>query len=149
MTSFITGNRAFPKFSVLHTHCAMTVKFNPQSCLQVFDRMKDVTETSEAEPKTAGGLYALWDATEEEELWVTRTKKAMIGHNKYDVMFDYFNSNEENFQVDGCTVKAKSVSQSLGYYDNETNYCNMWNAFNTVKGFDKATVTTSDCKWVP
>ena len=55
--------------------------------------------------------------------------------------------NPDDFNVAGCTVKARSVSSNLGYWDEEANYCNMWNVFNTVYGFDKATVSVSECKW--
>ena len=126
----------------------MTVKFEEASCLQAFNKMKDSVETWHPEPK-AGGNYALWDVTEEETIWVTRTTPVK----KYvdDIKFDFF-GNPDDFQVKGCTVKAMSRSQTLSYYDYNTNYCNMWNVLETVGGADNQAlkdVTTSDCKWVP
>ena len=110
--------------------------------------MKDAVETWHPEPK-ANGTYALWDVTEEESIWVTRTTPVK----KYvdDIMFEYF-GNPDDFQEKGCTVKAKSRSQTLSYYDYDTNFCNMWNVMAQVEGADSESLkalSTSECKWVP
>ena len=143
--SFITGNKAFPKFDSFHAHCAMTVKFET-NCLTVFNKMKDAAEEWHPEPK-AGGIYALWDSVEEEQIWVTRTTPTK--HYVDDVIFDYF-GNPADFETSGCTVQAKSRSQTMSYYDYDTNYCNMWNVLSVVDGEAALKgVKTSDCKWVP
>ena len=139
----IFGTQTFPKFDAFHAHCAMTVTFKTESCLQLFDTFKDSVETWHPEPK-AGGSYKMWDATEEEYMWVTRTTPKA----KYVDDIDFtFTGNADDFQAKGCTVKARSRSQSLSYYDYDTNYCNMWNVFNTQK--EQGEITTSDCKWIP
>ena len=102
--SAIIGNQAFPAFSMFHAHCAMSVKFDTASCLQSFNLMKDAVQTWHPEPK-AGGTYKVWEATEEESMWVTRTTPAK--HYVDDIMFEYF-GNPDDFQAAGCTVKAKS-----------------------------------------
>ena len=75
----------------------------------------------------AGGDYELWDATEEESIWATRTTP--VKNYVDDVLFEFF-GDPTDFRVPGCTVKAKSRSQSLSVYDYNTNYCNMWNVIN-------------------
>ena len=97
--SFITGNGAFPKFDAFHAHCAISIKFS-ENCLTVFNKMKEAVEDWHPEPK-AGGTYAVWDITEEEQIWVTRTTPVK----KYvdDVIFDYF-GNPADFEAPGCTV---------------------------------------------
>ena len=90
--SFITGNQAFPAFDSFHAHCAMTVKFEAASCLHAFNTMKDAAETWTPEPN-AGGTYAIWSATEEETMWVTRTTPTK--HYIDDITFDYFGNPED------------------------------------------------------
>ena len=141
----IFGNQSFPKFDALHAHCAMTIQFKQTSCREAYNNMKEAVEMWQPEPK-AGGMYAVWDATEEESIWATRTTPTK--HYVDDILFDYF-GNTENFNDPGCRVEAKSRSQSLSYYDYSTNYCNMWNVFNTVKEMANVEVTTSDCKFKP
>ena len=96
------------------------------------------------EPK-AGGIYAMWTATEEESLWVTRTTPTK--HYVDDIIFDYF-GNPADFEVKGCTVQGRSRSRTLSYYDYDTNFCNMWNVFNAL-GQPLTNMTTSECKWQP
>ena len=88
--------------------------------------MKDSIEMWHPEPN-AGGDYELWDATEEESIWATRTTP--VKNYVDDVLFEFF-GDPTDFRVPGCTVKAKSRSQSLSVYDYNTNYCNMWNVIN-------------------
>ena len=85
--------------------------------------MKDHVEIWNPEPLT-GGQYAIWDVTEMQTMWLTRTTPVQ----KYvdDISFE-FNGDPDNFQAPGCTVNGKSRSQTLSYYDYNTNYCNMWN----------------------
>ena len=113
--------------------------------------MKDAVMTWHPEPN-AGGTYQVWDATEEEQIWATRLTPS--GWFKDDVLFEFF-GDPEDFQAKGCTVKSKSRSQFISYYDYSTNYCNMWNVINTVQmpeggnALDTATIEVSDCKWAP
>ena len=139
----IFGTQTFPKFDALHAHCGIQAVYEASSCLEVFNHMKDTMELWAPEPK-AKGSYKIWNATEEEYLWFTRTTPSA----KFvdDIDFQFF-GNPADFQAKGCTVKARSRSQSLSYYDYDTNYCNMWNVFQNNK--EQATYGASDCKWVP
>ena len=79
-----------------------------------------------------------------------------------DILFDFVSSSDD-FTKGSCTVKAKSRSQTLSYYDYNTNYCNMWNvlaqvpakypqvADQSVAPADWLTqaLVTEDCKWAP
>ena len=108
--------------------------------------MKDAVFEWHPEPN-AKGTYKVWDAIEEEQIWATRTTPVK----KYvdDVMWQFF-GNSEDFQTEGCTVKAASRSRSLSYYDYNTNFCNMWNVLTVVDGPDAlAGLTTEECKWRP
>ena len=144
MAGIITGN-VFPKFDTLHAHCAMTLNFVQTSCLDVYNQLKDTVELWQPEPQR-GGQYDIWDAIEEEYLWATRTTPVK----KYvdDIRWDFF-GNPDNFLVSGCKVTAKSRSRSLSYYDYNTNYCNMWNVFQTVPEAKSLKVETSECAWIP
>ena len=122
----IMGTQGFPKFDAFHAHCAMTYTFKETECLDAFNNMKLAIELWTPEPK-AGGLYKIWDATEEENIWATRTTPTH--HYVDDIQFVYTAPDAADFQKKGCTVSAKSRSQTLSYYDYNTNYCNMWNVF--------------------
>ena len=78
---------------MLHAHCALSVTFPDVSCLTAFNKMKDAVETWHPEPNGANGTYALWDVTEEESIWVTRTTPIK----KYvdDIIFEYFGDSED------------------------------------------------------
>ena len=144
--SSIIGNKSFPSFDAFHAHCAITVNFQEASCLDSFNAMKDFIETAHPEPG-AGGTYKIWDATEEEMIWATRTtpKKKYVD----DIMFEFI-GDPTDFRAKGCSVKGRSRSQSLSYYDYSTNYCNMWNVMKQVE--DSANdlannIVVSDCKY--
>ena len=138
---------SFPAFDLFHAHCAMKVEFKEASCLKAFDIMKDDGYNWHPEPK-AGGSYRMYSAIEEETLWVQRVTPTK--HYVDDIQFNYMPPNPENFRVAGCVVEAKSRSQTLSYYDYNTNFCNMYNVLQSV-GEQSAldALTTSDCKWVP
>ena len=116
------------------------------SCLHAFNTMKDDGYNWRPEPNGAKGIYEVYDATEEETLWVTRTTPTK----KYvdDISFNFIPPNTEDFNVKGCTVEGKSRSRSLSYYDYSTNYCNMWNMFTSV-GDEQNKIEVTDCAWVP
>ena len=49
--------------------------------------MKDAVETWHPEPNGANGTYAIWDVTEDESIWATRTTPIK----KYvdDILFEF------------------------------------------------------------
>ena len=49
----------------------------------------------------------------------------------------------------GCKVTGKSVSQSVSFYDFETNYCNIWNPLTFAEGYFEIIESGTDCKWQP
>ena len=142
--AFIIGTQSFPKFDMFHAHCGLTATFPEASCQQAFNSMKDSIQDWHPEPK-AGGTYKIWDAIELEQMWVTRTTPTK--HYVDDIIFEYF-GNPKDFRVKGCKVKGRSRSQSLSYYDYDTNYCNMWNVFQQVKD-SGIKLEEEECKWAP
>ena len=141
---YLVGTQAFPEFDSFHAHCAMRVTMPTASCQQAFNSMKDAVQDWKPEPK-AGGTYKMWDAIELEYFWATRTTAS--GKYVDDIEFEFF-GNPANFREQGCTVSAKSRSQSLSFYDYNTNYCNMWNVFKVVRDSGMS-FESSECKWAP
>ena len=145
------GSSDFPKNDPLHCNCALTVKFEDKSCQDAFNIMKDKAEVWHPEP-LAGGTYAIWDAIEEERIWATRTRAD--SEKTDDILFEFF-GNPVDFRTEGCTVKAKSRSQKLSFYDHNINYCNMWNLLKEVEGKDSEghykvpNLEVTDCKFKP
>ena len=128
--AWIIGTQSFPSFDSFHSHCAISVIFQEVSCQEAFNVMKDSIEMWHPEP-SAGGDYALWSAIEMQFIWATRTTS--VNKNVDDIMFEYF-GDPKNFRAPGCTVISKSRSQSISFYDDKTNFCNMWNVLEQVQG---------------
>ena len=143
MAKFL-GLQGFPSFDSFHAHCAMSVTFADKSCQDAYNVMKDRIEAWTPEP-LAGGVYKLYDAIEDERIWATRTTPKK--HYVDDILFEYFGDSKD-FQAKGCTVSAKSRSQSLSYYDYDTNFCNMWNVLKEVSG-PGMTIKVDQCKFQP
>ena len=114
--------------------------------------MKDNVMNWHPEP-VAGGSYSIWSATEEEQIWAVR--ETPVHHYKDDILFNYHPKNGEDFSAPGCTVEAKSRSQSFSIYDYSTNYCNMWNLFDAVATkfgpgeLDDEVIEVNECRWAP
>ena len=106
--------------------------------------MKDKIEIWHPEP-FANGTYSLFNGIEDEMLWVTRTTPKK--HYVDDILFEYF-GDPKDFRAKGCTVKAKSRSQTFSIYDYDTNFCNMWNVLKEVEGTN-IKIDTSECKYKP
>ena len=115
--------------------------------------MKDIVIQGGPNPVNAT-TYAVWYATEEEDIWAINTFSDGTYIERYDVMWTIQPPNTEDFRVPGCTITAKSRSQEMET-DKGENYCNMWNILNTVKGTDadkdafKNKLGVTDCKTVP
>ena len=129
---------SFPSFDSFHAHCELQTVFEAP-CDSVLSSL-ETTATTFTDP--ASGLYELKEDSAADYFWVTRTTPVK----KYvdDILFQ-----TEGASVNGgCKITAKSRSQTLSYYDYETNYCNMYNVFR-ASGVTFGTVATPSCKWVP
>ena len=131
--------RDFPWFSPFHAHCELTLTVANTECADVMLALEN-TMIAWSAGGPAKGIYTNV-AQSESSTWYTRTTPVK----KYvdDIMFDATIYNG----ID-CNVVAKSQSQSLSYYDYDTNYCNMYNVFRK-SGLKYGTITPSQCKWVP
>ena len=125
----------FPDFDSLHANCAMHTLVS-STCDQAYSTFQN-TLTNFADP--AGGLYAFVEK-DPNMIWVTRTTPVK----KYvdDIEFTFTNKGAQ------CQIDAKSRSQTLSYYDYDTNYCNMYNVIRS-QPLQFTKVSTTDCKWVP
>ena len=122
---------SFPSFSALHAHCAMQTTIS-STCDDAYKALNTIVNTANFDP--AGGLYAVKQETSDQMIWVTRTTPTK--HYVDDIEFLLSGTGST------CTINAKSQSQSLSYYDYDTNYCNMYNVFKS-SGVTFTPVTTS------
>jgi|JI10StandDraft_1071094.scaffolds.fasta_scaffold295332_1 hypothetical protein len=128
----------FPKFDALHANCGMTTTYDAP-CDQVFGGIKEkVNAWGTGGP--AGGLYSEKESADNVYLWCTRTTPK--AHYVDDIIFEVQAINDS-----ACHVSSKSRSQSLSYYDYETNFCNQWNVLSRV-GTIK-TLTPNHCNFQP
>jgi len=127
----------FPSFDMLHAHCGMQTTISA-SCSDVYAALNKTVQNPSWDP--ASGAYAVKQEVTDSSLWVTRTTPTK----------HYVDDIEFIFTAKGatCDVAAKSRSETLSYYDYDTNFCNMYNVFKS-SGVSYTPVTTSDCKWVP
>ncbi len=132
------AKKDFPSFDAMHANCAMQVSYKGQSCSQVFTNLEAKLKTLTPEP-SAGGVYTIREENSGDYIWTNRETPSH--HYIDDIIFEFSNSGSD------CVVKSKSRSQTLSYYDYETNYCNMYNPHRYLGGFSD--LTTSECKWVP
>jgi len=117
----------FPSFDSFHANCAIEVTYNGKTCASVWASMKDLlTQYEQGDP--GKGIYQFVDTLESKYFWLTRTTPVK----KYvdDIAFEFFPTASGD-----CTVKSRSRSQSLSYYDYSTNYCNMWNPLKNAGTF--------------
>merc|ERR1712127_439107 len=131
----------FPAFDSGHAHCAMDVTYTFTDCNVLWVQM-DTEVRSWSSGGPSGGLYAVYEEQEyyaPPYIWTTRTTPI----HKYvdDQIFEFYPNGTS------CDVRAKSRSQPSSYYDYDTNYCNMWNVFNSVGSFTN--LSTSQCRWIP
>ena len=123
----------FPTFDSFHANCAIEVTYSGKTCATVWASMKDLlTEYENGDP--GKGIYKFVDTLENTYFWLTRTTPVK----KYvdDIAFEFSPTASGD-----CTVKSRSRSQSLSYYDYSTNYCNMWNPLQHTATFTNEKVT--------
>ena len=98
-----TGPRNYPELDSYHSHCTVSIHFNDITCQSAYNLNKDDIETWH--PDHSGvGVYELYDAVEEEQIWTARHSKS---DQIDDVMFQYY-PDTGDFRDAGCTVGAKS-----------------------------------------
>ena len=125
----------FPAFDSLHANCQLEIKFN-SDCGTVY---KVLENTATKGTDISGGLYELKEDGANDFFWVTRTTP--VKHYVDDIIFEV-----KGAQNGGCTVSSRSRSQTLSYYDYNTNYCNMYNVVR-MSGLGFSSLTDSNCKW--
>ena len=111
------GKGDFPKFDSFHAHCQLSSEVTG-TCAEVWTALDNTLKTM-ADP--AQGTYKVKEDGSNDYVWATRTTPVK----KYvdDIMFTVSPSTNN----DTCTVTGKSRSQTLSYYDYETNFCNLYN----------------------
>lgn len=128
---------AFPAFDGLHAHCALQTTV-AATCADTYAALDKTVKTPSFDP--AGGIYAVHQETAGSNIWVTRTTPTK--HYVDDIEFSLAESSGN------CTISARSRSETMSYYDYETNYCNMYNVFKS-SGIAFSEPTTSECAWIP
>ena len=127
----------FPAFDTAHAHCAMATTLSA-SCSDVYSALSTTVAKPAWDP--ASGAYAVKQEVAGSMIWVTRTTPTK--HYVDDIEFTLTGTGAS------CEVSAKSRSETLSYYDYDTNYCNMYNVFKS-SGVKFSPVTTDQCAWVP
>ena len=107
----------FPKFDDFHANCTIAVKINAP-CADTFKSIESVVSKND---DPSHGTYKL---KESDEGYVWGTRLGAGGKYTDDVFWG------PGVDQDGsCLMNSKSRSQSLSFYDFETNFCNMYNAY--------------------
>ena len=126
----------FPNLDSLHANCVMTATFEA-SCADTYSALKSTVDTFV--PGPSGGEYAWKEGADNQYLWVTRTTP--VKHYVDDILMAVSGDGSS------CTVASKSRSETLSYYDYDTNFCNQWNVWN--KTGVKFSYKLDSCKWAP
>ena len=117
----------FPGNDWFHADCSFHVTYPDTKCSELKSRIYNVA--SSYTPGPAKGKYAVIEEGDD-YVWFTRTTPT--AHYVDDIMFKV---SEDKENTEDCIVYGKSRSQTLSFYDYDTNYCNMWNVFNGVGYF--------------
>ena len=128
----------FPRDSSMHAGCHMTVTFPQYSC-DVLHSLIQTEVSAWGQPygdscRDSGfpGFYSLY-LNEANCVWSTRLTANLV----------YTDDQKFEFApvATGCSVTARSRSQSTSILDNCVNYCNMWNVFTGIGTFTIDSVT--------
>ena len=129
---------SFPKFDWFHASCALNTVFH-HSCADTWEAISQAQLTKN---DPASGTYGATETAQDDYLWFTRTTP--VKHYVDDVLFMTRGAD------DGCEVISRSRSQSLSFYDYDTNFCNMYNIFRmTGLTFDEPKKDADGCRWFP
>ena len=115
----------------------MTVTYKGQECGTVLTALESKIKTLTPDPQSKG-LYSI---KEDGSDYVWTQRETPTKHYIDDIIFETEASNGD------CLITSKSKSETLSYYDYETNFCNMWTVHNDVGGFSN--LSTTECKFVP
>ena len=128
----------FPDFDMFHSNCEMKAVYPDISKDQLFDNFHFLISSWEG-GCPSGGFYKMYDLKQYDWMWTTRTTpiKKYVDDQKFE-----FKEVEGGIEVHG-----RSRSQTLSYYDYETNFCNLWNPMDRVGGMDGATLEVFNCPW--
>ena len=130
---------SFPGFDSFHAHCQITVP-STKSCADIYGSIVDVVDNNK-DTASPAGKYVEHEKDENDYVWAVRT----TANGKYndDVIFELAGAANG-----GCSIKARSRSQSFSVLDNSVNFCNMFNvvkqADNSIA--DKGCTDASVCK---
>lgn len=126
----------FPAFDAFHANCALDTTFDAP-CEKVFANLKtEVNSWAQGGPSQ--GIYKEKEEAENVYLWTTRTTPK--AHYVDDIIFEFKAINES-----ACQVASKSRSQTMSYYDYDTNFCNMWNPLSRAGSVK--TQTANHCRF--
>ena len=132
------GAADFPAFDDFHANCALSATFGNTQCCQLWT-IFDQTIKGET-PDVGGGMYSIYEETDCDYVWCQR--ETPTHHYVDDIIFNFDQQGED------CVVSAKSRSETMSYYDYNTNYCNMWNIFEDVN-VPFTNLQYSDCQYHP
>ena len=129
----------FPAFDSLHAKCQLTTTFPGTQCSELYFHF-DTEVRRYGNGDAAGGVYTIFEQEPTNYVWSTRRTG---GKGKYvdDQIFSLTQKGSD------CEVEGKSRSQSMSYYDYDTNFCNLWNVYNAVGGMGE--VSRENCKFFP
>ena len=139
--ALIASVQAFPSFDSFHAHCQIETTTD-KSCADTYKILEKTLLSLDPDHDPAHGTYTKYETKENQELWFTR----LTGGKKYtdDMEFTFADNGS------GCSITGKSRSQSLSYYDYQTNYCNMYNPLRVAKkndGLNFSEPQNKNCKF--
>ena len=133
-----SASAGFPGFDSFHAHCQFETTVD-KSCAETYTTLQKVlTDFSENNKDPARGFYSKKEEDVNKTLWYTR----LTSGKKYTDDMEYLFTDAGS----SCKITGKSRSQSLSYYDYQTNYCNIYNPLR-VSGLTFSEPSTSQCKY--
>ena len=108
---------SFPGFDSFHAHCEITLTAD-KACGDVYNAIADVI-ANDKDTASPPGHYKTKEQKENDYVWSTR----LTANGKYtdDQIFELSDKDGK------CDIHARSRSQSFSVYDNNVNFCNLFN----------------------
>lgn len=148
---------SFPAQDALHSGC-MTTTVVQEDCASTYAQI-DATIKGYGAGGPANGIYKIVSEKDNQNIWVTRTTPTK--HYVEDIEFTLTpskgNVSAYNTSGETCFISAQSRAESnyllSGFWDYDTNYCNMWNVmrgsgldFHNFKTVGSCSGTPSDAE---
>jgi hypothetical protein len=130
-----------------HPHCSINV-LTQGRCHDVYSAIdSELKRMGPGHPSPEGNVDNIFRELPDKDIWGYKTHESKTGDVWIDdFKFEFIDLGHGNDHE--CTVHGFSMTQNVTHYDDNANFCNLFNVF-TESGVRFADPTADDCKFMP